>query len=126
MRAAIAALALVVSSCTLAFSCTHAQVVAGENAAEACGISDGKSLLGSIASDLAAGGLAAAEAAIGSDKALAGLAGDAINCLVSVVVAVESACAGSGSAIATSEAAPSRSALIVANGNAYLAKHGGK
>jgi hypothetical protein len=117
------ALAVVGISGALALSCTHPEVVAGENAGEACGISTGESLIGNVTKALGTGGgLAAVEQAIASDSALASLTVSAINCLVSIVVAVEQARVAA-IAKASPTGAVSAPNSIITNGRAWLAKH---
>ena len=103
---------------TIAFvACTHQQVVAGELAAEACGIPLGKNALQLVEGDL---GKPDFEQALATDPGLVGLSIGAISCLVQTVVAVVEARNASGSAIATSALAPDP---VVVNGKAWLAKH---
>ncbi|HEY1814914.1 MAG TPA: hypothetical protein VGG74_21350 [Kofleriaceae bacterium] len=102
-------------------SCTHAQVVAGENAAKACGEADAGTLLGKIEAALAASDYDVEVAAVATAY---NLASDVVNCLVATVTAVEDAAtpAGGGSAITASVIAPNP---IAAHGHAWLNAHAG-
>src|SRR6185437_5385817 len=62
--------------------CTHQQIVAGENAAEACGIPLGKNALQLVEGDL---GKPDFEQALATDPGLVGLSIGAISCLVQTV-----------------------------------------